>query len=418
MTYGVGTPRDFMPYERARLSWKTVYQSVLTAATLSLGVLVGALFLYGRPGANPGEQKATEIAAAKLAAEKLAHRSGFAALVTPLRLARQAETGNADHAPATTASLPRQTKPSGFAALIAPLREESHLVAANMYGALLDPNLASGQAPQSFAESHPLGANFAALPPIDPAAPQVAEAEIPMPEPRPEVADAPEAAPVPVPTPRPAQLAAVDHEPARAGIRQFANEQKTVAEAAPAEAQQQQGDKSSFFDKLFGSNGEQRQSGPQLAYAAPEDGGIGGVLGGSSRRVASAPVGGYDRYTAVYNIAAHTVYLPDGTRLEAHSGLGSIMDDPRYIKEKMRGATPIGVYDLQPREQLFHGVAALRLLPAGGTDPFGRTGLLAHTYMLGPNGQSNGCVSFRNYAAFLRAYQAGEIRRLAVVAGM
>ena len=37
----------------------------------------------------------------------------------------------------------------------------------------------------------------------------------------------------------------------------------------------------------------------------------------------------YDRQTAVYDITAHMVYLPDGTRLEAHSGLGSRIDDPR-----------------------------------------------------------------------------------------
>jgi hypothetical protein len=30
-----------------------------------------------------------------------------------------------------------------------------------------------------------------------------------------------------------------------------------------------------------------------------------------------------DSHTAIYDIAAHTVYLPDGHRLEAHSGLGS-----------------------------------------------------------------------------------------------
>jgi hypothetical protein len=46
---------------------------------------------------------------------------------------------------------------------------------------------------------------------------------------------------------------------------------------------------------------------------------------------------------------------------------------------------------------------------------FGRSGLLAHTYMLGPNGDSNGCVSFKDYGAFLKAYAAGEIKRLAVV---
>ena len=49
-------------------------------------------------------------------------------------------------------------------------------------------------------------------------------------------------------------------------------------------------------------------------------------------------------------------------------------------------------------------------------DVFGRVGLLAHTYMLGPKGESNGCVSFKNYDAFLTAYQNGQVKRLAVVA--
>src|ERR1019366_2639331 len=38
-----------------------------------------------------------------------------------------------------------------------------------------------------------------------------------------------------------------------------------------------------------------------------------------------------DSRTAVYDIAAHTVYLPNGQRLEAHSGLGDKLDDPRYV---------------------------------------------------------------------------------------
>ena len=46
---------------------------------------------------------------------------------------------------------------------------------------------------------------------------------------------------------------------------------------------------------------------------------------------------------------------------------------------------------------------------------FGRAGMLAHTYMLGPNGQSNGCVSFRDYQKFLNAYLRGDIDRLVVV---
>jgi hypothetical protein len=35
--------------------------------------------------------------------------------------------------------------------------------------------------------------------------------------------------------------------------------------------------------------------------------------------------------------------------------------------------------------------------------------------MLGPDGDSNGCVSFRNYDAFLQAFQSGRVKRLAVV---
>jgi hypothetical protein len=35
--------------------------------------------------------------------------------------------------------------------------------------------------------------------------------------------------------------------------------------------------------------------------------------------------------------------------------------------------------------------------------------------MLGPSGQSNGCVSFRDYPKFLRAYLRGEINRIVVV---
>jgi hypothetical protein len=120
--------------------------------------------------------------------------------------------------------------------------------------------------------------------------------------------------------------------------------------------------------------------------------------------------------TALYDIEAHTVYLPGGARLEAHSGLGNRFDDPRYVSEKNRGATPPHLYDLELRRDLFHGVAALRLNPVGGGNMFGRAGILAHSYMLGPRGDSNGCVSFRDYPKFLRAFQNGEILRIAVVA--
>ncbi len=121
------------------------------------------------------------------------------------------------------------------------------------------------------------------------------------------------------------------------------------------------------------------------------------------------------RHTAIYDITSHTVYLPNGRRLEAHSGLGRHMDDPRSAAIRMNGVTPPNVYDLRMRESLFHGVRALRLIPKDQSKMHGRSGILAHTYMLGPNGQSNGCVSFNNYPAFLEAYERGEITRLVVV---
>jgi hypothetical protein len=119
---------------------------------------------------------------------------------------------------------------------------------------------------------------------------------------------------------------------------------------------------------------------------------------------------------ALYDISARTVYMPNGEKLEAHSGLGDKMDNPRYANVRMRGVTPPNVYDLTMRESLFHGVQAIRLNPVNEDKMFGRDGILAHTYMLGPSGQSNGCVSFKNYAAFLHAVQRGEVERLVVVA--
>ena len=159
----------------------------------------------------------------------------------------------------------------------------------------------------------------------------------------------------------------------------------------------------SFFQKLFG-----KPASFTLAYAAPD---LSGLSGGST--IAASR---YDQWTAVYDISAHVVYMPDGTRLEAHSGLGSWLDDPSHVNERMRGATPPDIYDLELRESLFHGVRALRLIPEDEQKTMGRAGLLAHSFMLGPNGDSNGCVSFRNYDAFLQAYLDHKIKRLAVVA--
>ena len=124
---------------------------------------------------------------------------------------------------------------------------------------------------------------------------------------------------------------------------------------------------------------------------------------------------GYDSQTAVYDISARAVYMPNGVKLEAHSGLGGLMDNPAYVDRRMVGATPPNIYDLKPREKLFHGVAALRMTPVGENEMHGRTGLLVHSYLLGPNGDSNGCVSIKEYDRFLAAYNNGEVKRLVVV---
>jgi len=102
-----------------------------------------------------------------------------------------------------------------------------------------------------------------------------------------------------------------------------------------------------------------------------------------------------DSRTAIYDIAARTVYL--------------------YVNLKRQGPTPPNTYQLVMREEPFHGVRATRLVPVGDGKMFGRDGMLAHSYMLGPSGQSNGCVSFSDYSAFLEAYLKGEVDRLVVV---
>jgi type VI secretion system (T6SS) effector TldE1-like protein len=119
--------------------------------------------------------------------------------------------------------------------------------------------------------------------------------------------------------------------------------------------------------------------------------------------------------TAVYDISARVVYLPNGEKLEAHSGLGHHMDDVRTIALKNKGVTPPNVYDLSERESLFHGVRAIRMRPSDPDKMFGREGILVHPYMLGANGESNGCVSVKDYPKFLRAFLNGEIDRLVVV---
>lgn len=210
---------------------------------------------------------------------------------------------------------------------------------------------------------------------------------------------------VPLPAPRPV-LASLQPAPAAPAV---ASTPKAIVENKATVLALISSNKNSLFNKLFGKPKPERTT---LAYAAA-DGGIASDV----QAILFDGMPKYDQWTAVYDISARKVYMPDGTELEAHSGLGSRMDDPRNVHVKMHGATPPHVYDLSLRESLFHGVEALRMTPAGGEGRiFGRTGLLAHTYMLGPRGDSNGCVSFKDYDAFLQAYKKGLVKRMVVVA--
>lgn len=119
--------------------------------------------------------------------------------------------------------------------------------------------------------------------------------------------------------------------------------------------------------------------------------------------------------TAIYDISSGVVHMPNGEKLEAHSGIGKMRDNPDYVHVRMRGSTPPSSYRLTMREARFHGVEAIRLTPENGVNPHGRDGLLAHTYMLAKRGESNGCVVFRDYPRFLAAFKRGEVKRMVVV---
>ena len=119
---------------------------------------------------------------------------------------------------------------------------------------------------------------------------------------------------------------------------------------------------------------------------------------------------------AVYDISAAKVYMPDGSVLEAHSGIGNMADNPRYVNVKMNGPTPPHTYNLKMRESRFHGVEAVRMLPVDGKNKYGRDGFLTHSYLLrGGREESHGCVAFADYPRFLAAFKAGKVKQMVVV---
>ncbi|RYG59973.1 MAG: DUF2778 domain-containing protein [Alphaproteobacteria bacterium] len=118
---------------------------------------------------------------------------------------------------------------------------------------------------------------------------------------------------------------------------------------------------------------------------------------------------------AVYDIAAGKVYMPDGSVMDATSGIGAMRDNPAFVNQRMRGPTPPNTYNLSLRQGLFHGVQAIRMTPTDPGAMYGRDGILAHSPLLRAGG-SHGCVAFANYDAFLAAFQRGQVKQLVVVA--
>jgi hypothetical protein len=365
MTYGIGARHDFTAHKNS--SRKKFSQNVFGGAALAC-IVLGSIWTLTASVLGTGDPAAVSANVETVAG------SGVAITFS----ARFDALG---------------TGPEGLSVVrkSAPVVAKASDAIRKNYMALLDVTHSLGPAPGSFSATLPRGPDrqLAMLSPDQPSAEDAAPA-------------APTAAQraaesVPLPASRPSTL------------RLLASREVAKAKAAILAVT---AEKPSIFEKLYG---KPQAKGSLLAFASADFGDVN--IPNPAKASAMGNAAPYDRQTAVYDITARTVYLPDGTRLEAHSGLGAKLDDPRYVHVRMHGATPPHLYDLEPREALFHGVPALRLKPVGGEGAiFGRSGLLAHTYMLGPNGDSNGCVSFKDYYAFLNAYRNRGIKRLAVVA--
>lgn len=333
------------------------------------------------------------------------------------------------------------TSPAGASASN-PVRAASHKAAApkaseTAFRALLDAGYSLGPAPLPIGRNAPLqsGLQLASLVSdvasgtvpaiVDPQTTgslpsqktaALAPASLPLPPvmPAPTETSKPlQAAPLPIARPSQLRLPPAPEAPRVGEQRAVTRQAKSAPAAATAQAAP---DDRNFLEKLFGV--KPREPGTQLAYAAPQ-----GDLIDRSRGFSLSPrlppaAASMASKTAVYDIRARTVYMPNGEKLVANSGLGEKMNDLRYVHVRMHGPTPPHVYDLTEREALFHGVRAIRMHPVGGPGKiFGRTGLLVHSYLLGPRGDSNGCVSVQDYDRFLQAFLRGEVKRLIVVGG-
>ena len=129
------------------------------------------------------------------------------------------------------------------------------------------------------------------------------------------------------PAPRAARTAAVAPAAPKRSAGQYQLASLSETPLPPAYASVDSGTKNSAINDLILKKLAPRDPAPQEAStqdAAPSD----------------APAGPDTSHTAIYDITAHVVYMPDGRRLEAHSGLGEHLDDPHSINLKSRGPTP------------------------------------------------------------------------------
>lgn len=230
---------------------------------------------------------------------------------------------------------------------------------------------------QSAASQHPAFEVALARPQIEEEASSLLPDDVPLPSFRPEVA----AAETVEPSPRPAL--------SKAAVASAPDFDAPVPLRAPQQPKQ--------------------STGAMLAFAKPDN------PMREPSKMDAVPWPDRGNGTAIYDISSGTVHMPNGEKLEAHSGIGKMRDNPDFVHVRMRGSTPPSSYRLTMREARFHGVEAIRLTPENGVNPHGRDGLLAHTYMLAKRGESNGCVVFRDYSRFLAAFKRGEVKRMVVV---
>lgn len=236
---------------------------------------------------------------------------------------------------------------------------------------------------RSAVPQHPAFEVALARPQIEEEASSLLPDDVPLPSFRPEVATAQTVEP----SPRPAAPSKTEeHVPAAASAPAF---DAPVPLRAPAPPKQ--------------------GTGAMLAFAKPDN------PMREPSKMDAVPWPDRGNGTAIYDISSGVVHMPNGEKLEAHSGIGKMRDNPDYVHVRMRGSTPPSSYRLTMREARFHGVEAIRLTPENGVNPHGRDGLLAHTYMLAKRGESNGCVVFRDYPRFLAAFKRGEVKRMVVV---